>query len=119
MPMLHGKTLIGWGVVREYPWDVAGLFETQGEAQAKADALGFGYIVQYGERREDPDSFQASETRVHAAMMSGSIFSPTSASDAPGVRLAAVAASIDERLSRAHRGSRSGTDPFVSGDGHN
>lgn len=57
MPIVDGKTLIGWGVVRHEPWDFVGLFETQIEAAAKAIDMGAGYAAHYGESSDD-DSFE-------------------------------------------------------------
>jgi hypothetical protein len=87
MPHIDGKTLIGWGVVREFPWDFAGLFASQEDAQAKADALGEGYIVRYGERCEASDSF---------------VFPAPSCAPRGdrASRLAAVAAAIDARIEK-------------------
>ncbi|WP_375428926.1 hypothetical protein [uncultured Sphingomonas sp.] len=56
MPIVDGKTLIGWGVVREEPWDFVGLFETRTAATAKAINMGIGYTVRHGESPDD-DSF--------------------------------------------------------------
>jgi hypothetical protein len=49
MPIVDGKTLIGWGVVREEPWHFVGLYETQIEAAAKAFDMGVGYQAHHGE----------------------------------------------------------------------
>ncbi len=49
MPTVDGKSLIGWGVVREEPWHFVGLFETQIETAAKAIDMGAGYSARYGE----------------------------------------------------------------------
>ncbi|GAA0298208.1 hypothetical protein GCM10009087_05030 [Sphingomonas oligophenolica] len=97
MAYIDGKTLIGWGVVRESPWHFVGLFPTQDEAQAKAREMGSGYIVRYGERSDETDSFIFGEPGSRNNVIAGSIFAPRSADDR-GDRLAAVAASIDERI---------------------
>lgn len=52
MPVVDGKTLIGWGVVRSKPWHFVGLFESQAEASAKAFAMGAGYAARYGESKD-------------------------------------------------------------------
>ena len=57
MPIVEGKSLIGWGAVRDTPWHFAGLYASQGEAQAKADRMGEGYVARYGERQRIPDIF--------------------------------------------------------------
>jgi hypothetical protein len=49
MAIVDGKTLIGWGVVREDPWHFVGVFETQIEAAAKAIDMGEGYSAHHGE----------------------------------------------------------------------
>jgi hypothetical protein len=49
MSIFDRKPLIGWGVVREEPWDFAGLYETQIEAAAKAIDMGIGYQARFGE----------------------------------------------------------------------
>lgn len=56
MPIVNGKTLIGWGVVREEPWHFVGLFESQIEAAAKAIDMGAGYTAHFGES-SDGQSF--------------------------------------------------------------
>ncbi len=63
MPIVDGRTLIGWGVVREEPWDFVGLFETQIEAAAKAVDMGPGYDARYGESA-DGNSFVWKDARV-------------------------------------------------------
>ena len=52
MPIVEGKTLIGWGVVRSEPWHFVGLFETHMEAAAKAIDMGQGYAARYGESKD-------------------------------------------------------------------
>jgi hypothetical protein len=52
-----GKTISGWGVVRNSPWHFAGIFETESEAKARAAELGEGYEVHYGDNREGTDDF--------------------------------------------------------------
>lgn len=103
VPHIDGKTLIGWGVVREAPWHFAGLFPSQDEAQIKADEMGEGYIVRYGERQEESDTFLSGEPPRGASVMAGSIFAPEAARDDRSSRLAVVAASIDERVERGRR----------------
>jgi hypothetical protein len=63
MPMVDGKTLIGWGVVREDPWDFVGLYETQIEAAAKAIDMGIGYQARHGQSASK-DSFVWEDTRA-------------------------------------------------------
>ena len=49
MPFTMGKALKGWGVVRKSPWHFAGLYSTKQEADAKAQEMGAGYVVLFGE----------------------------------------------------------------------
>ncbi len=57
MSYLGGDTVAGWGVVRETPWHFVGIFATLVEADARAVAMGSGYIVRYGEHRGGTDDF--------------------------------------------------------------
>ena len=103
MPIVHGKTLIGWSAVREMPWHFAGLFAYREEAQSMADEMGAGYIARYGEWTEDSDTFIPAETPLPVAI-AGSMFEPLPiAADASG-RLAAVASWIDDHLAEARGG---------------
>jgi hypothetical protein len=52
MPIVDGKTLVGWGVLREQPWHFIGLFDTQIEAAAKAIDMGVGYAAHYGHSKD-------------------------------------------------------------------
>lgn len=102
MPIVNGKTLIGWGAVRETPWHFAGLFASQGEAQIKAEEMGDGYVARYGERQDTPDTFTTSETAVFTAI-AGSIFEPLPTGDNQSNRLKVVARWINRRIARLHR----------------
>lgn len=77
MPIVDGKTLIGWGVVRRQPWHFAGLFETQIEAAAKAIDLGVGYVAHFGESKDEasfewrgtmPDGNDANTTAIEISL---------------------------------------------------
>jgi hypothetical protein len=57
MPFVEGKTLTGWGVIRNSPWHFVGIFPTQEGAECKAQEMGVGYIAVYGENREGSDDF--------------------------------------------------------------
>jgi hypothetical protein len=50
VPFTIGKVLKGWGVVRTSPWHFAGLYRTKQEADAKAQEMGAGYVVLFGEQ---------------------------------------------------------------------
>jgi hypothetical protein len=63
MPFTDGRTLRGWGVVREAPsWHFAGLFPTREAAETKATEMGRGYIARFGEQQEGTDNFVFSAT---------------------------------------------------------
>lgn len=57
MPFKEGNTVAGWGVVRNAPWDFAGIFKSKDEAEAKAADMGEEYDVHYGENQEGTDNF--------------------------------------------------------------
>ena len=100
MPIVHGKTLIGWGAVREMPWHFAGLFPYRGGAQNKVDEMGVGYIVRYGERNEELDTFISAATPLPAAI-AGSIFEPLLDTADENGRVAGVALRMDDQLAEA------------------
>lgn len=54
----------GWGVVRLSPWDLAGVFETSGEAETRIAELGAGYIIRWGEGVPGSDKFVSAEPRA-------------------------------------------------------
>jgi hypothetical protein len=39
----------GWGVLREKPWHLAGVFASSTEAETLQQKLGPSYVVKYGE----------------------------------------------------------------------
>ncbi|MBI3439437.1 MAG: hypothetical protein HY054_12455 [Proteobacteria bacterium] len=39
----------GWGVVRQQPWHLAGVFASSADAEALARQMGEGYAVKYGD----------------------------------------------------------------------
>lgn len=47
--MLSDRRVSGWGVVRIHPWHLAGIFATEGDANACAAKLPEGYLVRRGE----------------------------------------------------------------------
>lgn len=61
MTIVYGKSLIGWGVVRDTPWHFVGLFQTQIEAAAKAIDMGPGYMARYGQS-SDSDTFVSEDS---------------------------------------------------------
>jgi hypothetical protein len=49
----------GWGVVRNNPWHLAGVYATKDVAETKAASLGVGYEAKYGSHRLGTDDFIA------------------------------------------------------------
>lgn len=47
----------GWGVFRNEPWHLDGLFPTEAEAQERCAQLGGEYEVKFGSRRLASDDF--------------------------------------------------------------
>jgi len=60
---IPGDTLKkGWGVVREHPWHLAGVFVSSLDAEALARQLGDGYVVKYGDHAVGSPEFSFSST---------------------------------------------------------
>jgi hypothetical protein len=59
MPFISGNDRSGWAVVRGEPRHVAGVYETEQEANAKAAEMGEGYEVKYGRVSGDSDVDEA------------------------------------------------------------
>lgn len=57
MPYPGQKTIRGWGVVREKPWHLVGIYQTEREALIKRGEMGTGYVAAFGEGREGADDF--------------------------------------------------------------
>lgn len=57
MPFGKEPTITGWGVVRETPWHLVGIFETEEEALVALAECGDDYEVGYGEGRAGSDDF--------------------------------------------------------------
>lgn len=49
MPIPGEMLKRGWGVLREKPWHLAGIFSSSGDAEQLAESLGAEYAVKYGE----------------------------------------------------------------------
>ena len=47
----------GWGVVRNSPWHLVGVYATKDVAETKAVSLGADYEAHYGSHRLDSDDF--------------------------------------------------------------
>ena len=55
--MAQGSAKTGWGVMRDAPWHLAGVFETIGEAEISAAKLGVSYKIRYGEQPAGSNKF--------------------------------------------------------------
>lgn len=53
MPFIGGNARSGWAVVRSDPRHVAGMFDSEEEANAKAAEMGGGYEVRYARVSDD------------------------------------------------------------------
>lgn len=49
MPIPGEMLRHGWGVVRVKPWHLAGIFASSIDAEALAETMGPGYVVQFGD----------------------------------------------------------------------
>jgi hypothetical protein len=49
--------IVGWGVIRNEPWDLAGMFPTKQEAEVAREKLGESYRVRYGSRKLGSNDF--------------------------------------------------------------
>lgn len=49
--------IVGWGVVRNNPWDLAGMFPPKEEAEAAKGRLGAAYEVRHGSRKLGSNDF--------------------------------------------------------------
>lgn len=54
----------GWGVVRERPWHLAGVFASSIDAEALAQKLGPTYAVKYGEHDAGSPDFVSKTTNA-------------------------------------------------------
>lgn len=58
----NGHTVkLSWGVMRDKPWHLAGVFEWSSEAEKMAHRMGPDYKVRFGEKLSDTDQFICSE----------------------------------------------------------
>ncbi|HYP64655.1 MAG TPA: hypothetical protein VEQ16_12235 [Acidocella sp.] len=65
MPYLQDLTIRGWGVFRDSPWHLAGVYYTEAQATAKASQLGNEYKIAYGENRDSTSDFISLEQGFH------------------------------------------------------
>ncbi|MGF6265215.1 hypothetical protein OKW34_000236 [Paraburkholderia youngii] len=49
--------IVGWAVVRNSPWDLAGMFPTKEDAESARSKLGGAYEVRHGSRRLGSNDF--------------------------------------------------------------
>lgn len=47
----------GWGVLRQAPWHLAGVFSSSADAEKLARAMGAGYVVKYGDHAIGSQNF--------------------------------------------------------------
>jgi hypothetical protein len=71
MPFMASKTVTGWGVVREEPWEFVGLYETQLEAAALAIDMGIGYAAHFGEFNGKDNFVWGSTTQIETGQVWG------------------------------------------------
>lgn len=57
MPYPGKKSVQGWGVVRERPWHLVGIYDSEQEALVKRAEMGPDYVAAYGEGHEGADDF--------------------------------------------------------------
>ena len=50
-------SVMGWGVVRNAPWHLAGVYATKDVAEKKAELLGKDYVARYGSHHLGSDDF--------------------------------------------------------------
>lgn len=53
--------VLGWGVVKNAPWSLHGVFSSKDEAQTEAKKAGDGYVVRYGSHKSGTDDFISSD----------------------------------------------------------
>ncbi|SIT49259.1 conserved hypothetical protein [Paraburkholderia piptadeniae] len=49
--------IVGWAVIRNSPWDLAGMFLTRDEAEGVQRELGSAYEVRHGSRKLGSNDF--------------------------------------------------------------
>ena len=48
---------LGWGVLRNAPWSLHGVYLNKAEAESQAKVAGEGYVARYGSHRPETDDF--------------------------------------------------------------
>jgi hypothetical protein len=56
--LFHGEVIMGWGVVRDRPWDFKGIFECERDALSVANKSGHEYKVRYGQSPKNRPGFK-------------------------------------------------------------
>lgn len=53
----NAGSVLGWGVVRNSPWSLHGVFSSKNEAESQATTAGDGYVAGYGSHKLGTDDF--------------------------------------------------------------
>lgn len=53
----NAGSVLGWGVVRNAPWSLHGVYPSKDEAESEAKKAGEGHVVQYGSHKPGSDDF--------------------------------------------------------------
>jgi hypothetical protein len=67
MPIPGEMLKRGWGVLRQKPWHLAGIFASSADAEALAQNLGAGYEVRYGEHDAGSSEFSFTTAETSSA----------------------------------------------------
>lgn len=54
-------SVLGWGVYRNAPWNLQGVYETKDDARLQAESAGEDYVVAFGSHRIGTDDFVGGE----------------------------------------------------------
>ncbi|ODQ05708.1 MULTISPECIES: hypothetical protein [unclassified Shigella] len=54
---INKGSVLGWGVVRNSPWELKGVYATEEQAKQKAQSLGSDYEIHFGSHRLQSDDF--------------------------------------------------------------
>lgn len=53
----NAGSVLGWGVVRNSPWSLHGVFSSKDDAESQAKTAGDDYVVGYGSHVPGTDNF--------------------------------------------------------------
>lgn len=56
----NAGSVLGWGVFRNSPWSLHGVFSSKDEAESQAKAAGDEYVARYGSHTPGTDNFVSS-----------------------------------------------------------